>query len=71
MRFDVSKPHGNTFAALGTAAMFLQVCGFPQEYIDEMRRDVFKACRAAVARRIIEDRTGGAISFYDSRSEAR
>lgn len=67
MRIDISRPDGNTFAAMGVAAKFLQACGFSQEYIDDMRRAVFKAGRAAEARGIIEERTGGAITFYDSR----
>ncbi len=65
MRIDVTKPEGNTFAALGHALLFLQRSGAAEDYIAALRRDVFKASCAAAARNLIEERTGGAISFYD------
>lgn len=68
MRIDIRKPEGNTIAALGIAKRLLQQAGCDQAYTAELARDVFLANSAAEARKIIEDRTGGAVTFFDSGS---
>jgi hypothetical protein len=66
MRIDISKPEGNTLAALGHAVRFLKGAGTPAAYITELKLAVFRATSAVEARHIIEQRTGGAITFVNS-----
>ena len=68
MRIDISTVEGNTTTALTIASRFLKEAGAAPGYILDMKRDVFNAQSAEAARRIIEERTGGGISFYNSRS---
>ena len=67
MKIDIAKPEGHTLSALGIATRFLEKTGAKKAYIDDLARSVFKANSAVEARRIIEERTGGAVTFYDSR----
>ena len=64
MKIDVSKPEGNTLAALGIATQFLKKSGRADE-IGNLRLKVFAAGSAAEARQHITDATAGAVTFFD------
>ena len=66
MRIDIATVEGNTTNALTIASRFLMEAGAAPGYILDMKRDVFNAQSAEAARRVIEERTGGGVSFFNS-----
>ena len=66
MRIDINRVEGNALNALNIAQRFLKDAGFDDAYVKALAKDVFSAGCAAAQRKLIEERTGGAVTFYDS-----